>query len=441
MDQHANAHGGVIRYSRAPAAGVATGSEFCDKLFTGRHPPLRSGTPDAHFRSSWAMERIYLDHAATTPLDERVLSAMLPYLQQHYGNASSAHSLGRLARNAVEECRERVAVHLRAHPSEIIFTSGGTEADNAAIRGMLAHTGRGLVTSAVEHAAVLETAAALQAAGTHVTILEPDSNGSITAGQVARAITPQTGLVSVALVNNELGTIAPLRAIGDVCRDSGVPLHTDAVQAATVMSLDVRSLNVDLMTLSGHKIYGPKGVGVLYARAGLDFGPFIVGGSQERKRRGGTENVAAIVGFAEALDLAAARRDAESARLATLRQRLEQRLAAEMGDTFVVNTPIGGNAAPHILNIALKPSDGRQIDGEMLLLNLDMDGVMVSAGSACASGTVQVSHVLTAIGLDEATASAAVRFSLGRSTTGEAVAEAARRLGRITRRMRGRRSA
>ncbi len=386
------------------------------------------------------MERIYLDHAATTPLDERVLAAMLPYLQGQYGNASSTHSLGRAARVAVETSRERIAAHLNAHPSEVMFTSGGTEGDNAALQGMLAHTRKGLITSAVEHAAVLETARAIQAAGHPVTILAPGPDGRVTASQVEDVLTPETGLVSIALVNNEIGTIAPIRAISGVCRRAGVPLHTDAIQAPTVMALDVKALGVDLMTLSGHKIYGPKGIGVLYARAGLDFMPFVLGGSQERGRRGGTESVAAIVGMATALDLAAACREEEAARLAALRRRLEIHLNEELGDTFVYNTPVDGNAAPHILSIALKPSGAYQIDGEMLHLNLDMEGVMVSAGSACSSGAVQVSHVLKAIGLDDATASAAVRFSLGRSTTSDAVEEAARRLVRISRRMRERRT-
>ncbi len=387
------------------------------------------------------MERIYLDHAATTPLDERVLAAMLPFFRGQYGNASSAHSLGRMARDAVEESRERIAAHLNAHPSEIVFTSGGTEGDNAALCGMLMHTRGQLVTSAAEHAAILGAARILEATGHDLVLLHPEASGRVSAQQVSEALTPATGLVSVAFVNNELGTVAPIRAISRVCRAAGVPLHTDAVQAAAVLALDVEALGVDLLTLSGHKIYGPKGVGVLYVRGGLDFRPFIAGGSQERRRRGGTENVPAIAGMAKALDLVAACGQEEAARLTSVRKQFEQCLLNELGDSFVFNTPIDGGAAPHILSIAVKPKGGKQIDGEMLLLNLDLEGVMASAGSACSSGAVQVSHVLRAVGLDETLASAAVRFSLGRSTTTEDVSEAARRLGRIVRRMRKQRTA
>ena len=386
------------------------------------------------------MGPIYLDHAATTPLDKRVLAAMLPYLQDRYGNASSTHRLGRAARVAIEESRESIAKHLNAHASEVIFTSGGTEGDNAALRGMLAHTGKRLVTSAAEHSAILAAGRALQAEGCSVTLLQPGADGRVEALQVAGALTPDTGLVSVALVNNELGSIAPMAEISGVCRAARVPLHTDAVQAPAVMALDVQALGVDLMTLSGHKIYGPKGVGVLYVKTGLDYRPMIVGGAQERQRRGGTENVAAIVGMAKALELVQTRRKAEYARLAGLQQKLVRGLFEALGDTFVVNTPMDGSAAPHILSIALRPVAGRQLDGEMLLLNLDMEGVCVSAGSACTSGAVQVSHVLAAIGLDHATASAAVRFSMGKSTTPDAVHEAVRRFAHITRRMRAHRA-
>ena len=387
------------------------------------------------------MTSIYLDHAATTPLGERVLAAMLPYMRQDFGNASSTHSLGRAARDAVEQSRERVAMHLGAEPSEIVFTSGGTEGNNAAIQGVLGRTGRGLVTSGAEHAAVLEPATARAKSGAHVTILSPTKDGNVTPDQVGAALSPDTGLVSLTLVNNEIGTITPIPAISALCRSAGVSLHTDAVQAAKVMALDVDALGVDLMTLSAHKVYGPKGIGALYVRSGVTLDPLMLGGAQERSRRGGTENVPAVVGMAEALDLAQARREEESERLLALRRSMEAQLTDALGDTFVFNTPVtGAAAAPHILSIALKPVNGRPLDGEMLHLNLDMAGVQVSAGAACSSGTLKISHVLRAIGRDDATAQAVIRFSLGKGTTSGHVKEAVARLARITRRMRKQRA-
>jgi len=374
-------------------------------------------------------------------MDERVLAAMLPYLRDDYGNASSTHRLGRAARVAVEESREQIAAYLEAHPSEIVFTSGGTEGDNAALDGILAHTHKGLLTSDAEHSAILSAGRALEVTGHPLIRLRPDSSGCITAQQIAESLTPEIGLVSVALVNNEIGAVAPIREISVVCRTARVPLHTDAVQAAGVMTLGVDDLGVDLMTLSAHKIYGPKGIGVLYVRSGLDFKPLLVGGAQERRRRGGTENVAAIVGMAKAFELVTARMEREARRLMELRKAMERELTATLGDTFVYNTPIDGEAAPHILSIAMKPVDGSPIDGEILLLNMDLEGVLVSADAACSSGAVQISHVLQAIGVEEATASAAIRFSMGRDTTPEEVHTAVHSLARIVHRMRARQAA
>ena len=388
------------------------------------------------------MRRIYLDHAATTPLDPRVFEAMLPYLKDHYGNASSVHALGRKARFAVEESRERIADHLGAEPGEVIFTSGGTEADNAALRGMLGGKRQHLVTSAAEHEAVLRPAEAMAKAGHPVSLLHPDPSGAVAPEQVAAALTDETGLVSLMHANNELGTLTSIPAIAEVCHVRDVPLHCDAVQTAGLFRLNVEDLGVDLMTLSGHKIYGPKGVGVLYVRGGLDFAPLVVGGAQERRRRGGTENVAAIVGMASAFDWAVAEADDRVARLTVLRDRLCSQLRQALGDAFVFNTPAeaGAPIAPHIVNIAFPPFDGEPLDGEMLLLNLDMEGVMASAGSACTSGALEPSHVLLAIGRDRATASAAVRFSLGKDNTEGDVDEAVERLAAILQRMRQRRS-
>ena len=388
------------------------------------------------------MRSVYLDHAATTPLDPAVLEAMMPFLTEHFGNASSVHARGRKARFAVEESRERIAARLGAEPGEIIFTSGGTEADNLALGGMVrgTHGGhrRGLVTSAAEHEAVLRPAEALAESGFPVTILAPQAHGAVAPEQVAHAITDETGLVSLMHANNEVGTLTDVRAVAEVCRARGVPFHTDAVQTAGLFDLDVADLGVDLLSLSGHKFYGPKGVGVLWVRGGLDLAPSVLGGSQERRRRGGTENVAAIAGLAEALDRAATDSDEHLAHLHRLRDRLVDGLEETIGGAFVMNTPLEtGAAAPHIVSIAFPPDeDGRPLDGEMLLLNLDLEGVYASAGSACTSGALTPSHVLLALGHDRPTASAALRFSLGKGTSEADVDYAVDRLAAVIGRMR-----
>lgn len=388
---------------------------------------------------------IYLDHAATTPLAPEVLEAMLPYLGEHFGNASSVHALGRRARFALEEARERVADLLGAEPAEIVFTSGGTEANNAALLGVLtspARRGPGLVTSAAEHEAVLEPARALGRAGHPVTVLKPRTGGAVTAEQVAGALTPETGLVSVMHANNELGTLSPLAGIAAACREAGVPLHTDAVQAAGLYALDVDDLGVDLLSISAHKFYGPKGAGALYVRAGTPFEPLLLGGAQERRRRGGTENVAALVGMAEALALAAGRAEEERRRLRVLQRRLVENLRERLGRSVRFNTPLGEDGgpaeatAPHIVSVSFPPVEGRAVDGEMLLLGLDLAGVCASSGSACTSGAVEPSHVLRALGLEPATAAATVRLSLGRATTEAEVDEAAGHLADLVIRMR-----
>jgi cysteine desulfurase len=391
------------------------------------------------------MSRIYLDHAATTPLDPRVLEAMMPYLTEHYGNASSVHALGRKARFAVEACRERVADLLGAEPGEVVFTSGGTESDNAAIRSVLAGERRHLITTAAEHEAVLRPAERLQAEGMPVTFLTPGPTGAVTPEQVADALTPETGLVSVMHANNEVGTCTDIGALADVCRAQDVPLHCDAVQTAGLYALDVDALGVDLLSLSGHKFYAPKGVGVLYVRGRLELPPLVEGGSQERDRRGGTENVPGIVGLTEALALAYDETEHRLEHLSALQRRLvdgvqsELKPLAEDEAGFVLNTPLDGATlvAPHIVNIAFPPRDGQPLDGEMLLLNLDMAGICASAGSACTSGALAPSHVLTAMGLDRATASAALRFSMGKETTAEEIDRTVEAAASIVRRMRG----
>lgn len=348
---------------------------------------------------------------------------MRPYLTEHFGNASSVHALGRKVKVALEDARDRVATVLNCEPAEVIFTSGGTESDNAAIRGALrASERKGLITSAVEHEAVLRTAEALAAEGEDVVVVAPTSHGAVTTQQIAEAIEPNTGLVSIMLVNNEIGLISPVGEIAEIAHQHGAFLHTDAVQAAGFLSLDADELGVDLLSLSGHKINGPKGIGALYVRDGTPFAPFITGGAQERKRRGGTENVAGAVGFAEALVRADSARQGESARLAKLQLRFAEGIRNTLGDSVQFNTPLGGlhpnpaPVAPHILNVSFPPVNGRTVDGEMLLLGLDVAGVFVSSGSACTSGAIEPSHVLLAMGVEPETAAATVRFSLGKET-------------------------
>jgi cysteine desulfurase len=387
------------------------------------------------------MDRIYLDHAATTPLDDEVLEAMIPYLKDQYGNASSVHSMGRQARFAVEESRERVAACLGAEPGEIIFTSGGTESDNYAIKGALEaqrSTGRtGLITSAAEHEAVLRPAERLDAEGEDVTILTPPSTGAITPEQVDDAIGPSTALVSLMHANNEIGTMTDVETVARICREHDVLFHCDAVQTAGLLGLDVHELGVDLMSLSGHKFYGPKGIGVLYVRGGVDLGPFVEGGSQERDRRGGTENVAGMVGLAEALERAVGASEERTSHLRDLQRRLIDGIRSEVPEPITLTTPVDTAAtAPHVVNVAFPPVDDAPMDGEMLILNLDMKGVMVSAGSACTSGALEPSHVLSAIGLDRKTASAAVRFSLGKGNTPADVDRAVETLADTVKRMR-----
>lgn len=375
---------------------------------------------------------VYMDHASTTPLDPAVLEAMLPYMRGDFGNASSVHRLGRAARGAIEDSRAQIAGLLNATSEEIIFTSGATEANNLALNALSSESH--LVTSTVEHKAVLEPAQALESCGVRVTYLTPDHKiGAPSADQIAEAIEKDACQVSVMYVNNETGAVAPIKEIASLCRTHGVVLHTDAVQAAAWMPLDVVDLGVDMMSLSAHKMYGPKGVGILYVRSGVELSPQVLGGSQERGRRGGTENVAAVVGMAAAMARAVNGRDAASARVQALRKELERRLKDRIGDQLVVNTPL--NAAPHILSTAFRPLAGSPLDGEMLLLNMDLEGISASAGSACSSGAVTPSHVLLGLGLPEQTARASLRLSLGRSTTSEDIALTAERIVKIVQRM------
>jgi cysteine desulfurase len=349
---------------------------------------------------------IYLDHNATAPLDPRVLEAMLPWLREAHGNPSSVHSAGQRARAAVDEARERVAAALGAAPREIVFTSGGTEADNLALRGVhRARPGR-VVVSAVEHLAVLETARGL---GTQAFEIAVNSDGALDWDGLEAAVGEGTSVVSVQWANNETGVLFPVERIGALCRARGVPFHVDAVQAAGRVPLALGARPIDLASVSGHKVHGPKGVGALYVRKGTPLASVLTGGHQERGRRAGTENVAGIVGFGVALELAAAEL-AEGQRCQEgLRDRLQARLAALAGAVV-----IGGERARLANTLSIGFAG---VEAEALLMGLDLEGICASAGSACTSGSLEISHVLKAMRVPEPVARGAVRFSLGRGTT------------------------
>jgi cysteine desulfurase len=354
---------------------------------------------------------VYLDHAATTPLDARVLAAMEQYLTSVYGNPSSMYRLARDSRRALDTARDCVAECIGARSAEIVFTSGGSESDNAAIKGVaFAHRVRGhVVTTQIEHHAVLHAANFLERLGMNVTHVAPDASATIDPDAIGRAIRPDTVLVSVMHANNEVGTIQPIEEIGRITRARRVPLHVDAVQSAGTLDLSVDRLGVDLLSVSGHKFYGPKGVGVLYIRRGTTCWPLIHGGGQERGRRAGTENVAGIVGLAEALRLAIGDAPSRDARIATLRVRLIDRVRALAG------VQLTGHPERRLPNNASFVFDG--LSGESLLLALDRRGIMVSTGSACTSGSLEPSHVLRAIGLSDGVSRGSLRVSLGKDTT------------------------
>jgi cysteine desulfurase len=359
-------------------------------------------------------ERIYLDHAATTPLRLEAWQAMEPYLRgAAFGNPSSLHQDGQRAKRALDEARAAIADALDAEFAEITFTSGGTEADNAALLGiMLAHRQRGnhLVTTQIEHEAVLKTARFLETLNFDVTYLAPDAEGRIPPEQVADALTDRTTLVSIMHANNEVGTIQPIRAIADIVHARGILLHTDAVQTFGQLPVTVTDLGADLLTLSGHKIYGPKGVGALYARSGIPIEPWLHGGTQERERRAGTENVPAIVGFAEATRWMLQERDAVAARLTRLRDLLISELTFGIPHAVLNGHPT--ERLPNNVNISFPG-----LEAESLLLSLDLAGLSASSGSACTSGSIEPSHVLLAMGLPDTRVRSAIRLTLGRTTS------------------------
>lgn len=358
------------------------------------------------------MNRIYMDHAATTPVRPEVLEAMLPYFNTEFGNPSSVYSWGRSARKALDSARDLVAELLGASASEIVFTAGGSEGANMAVKGVAwADQGRGkhIITSAIEHHAVLDTVLWLEKQGFEVTVLPVDEFGSVSPAQVREALRPDTILVSIMHANNEVGTIQPISEIGAIVREHGAKFHTDAVQTAGVLELDVQALNVDLLSISAHKFYGPKGVGALYVRKGVRLHPLVHGGAQEKRRRAGTENTAGIVGMAKALELAQAERVDENARLTKMRDRLIEGLQK------IPHTRVNGSLEqrlPNNVNVCFE-----FIEGESMLLNLDLRGIAASSGSACTSGSLDPSHVLLAMGLSHEIAHGSLRLTLGRDNT------------------------
>ncbi|RHT70975.1 cysteine desulfurase NifS [Ruminococcaceae bacterium AM28-23LB] len=360
---------------------------------------------------------VYADNAATTRIAPQVLDAMLPYLKEEYGNPSTLYKLGREAKIAIEKAREQVAQVIGAKAEEIFFTGSGTEADNMALKGVLyGPAGKGkkhLITTKIEHHAILYTAMALEKEGFQVTFLDVDKNGRVDLEELKQAITPDTALVSIMAANNEVGTIQPIEEIGKICREKGVLFHTDAVQAFGHMPLDVNKMNIDLLSLSAHKINGPKGSGALYIRRGLGLRPVIEGGGQERNRRSGTENVAGIVGLGQAAQLAMETMVEESARLKALAKKLTDGVL-QIPETILTGDP--ENRLPGACSFAISA-----IEGESLVLYLDMEGICTSTGSACSTGSLDPSHVLMAIGLSHEVSHGSLRVTLGRFNTEEEV--------------------
>ncbi len=363
---------------------------------------------------------IYLDHAATTAVDPRVVEAMAPYWSERYGNASSIYSLGREAAKAIEEARQTVAGILNCESKEIIFTSCGSESDNLAVRGVAfaqRHRGKGnhIITSAIEHHAIGHTCEQLEKYfGFEVTYLPVDRYAMVDPEDVRRAIRDDTVLISVMTANNEVGTIQPIAEIGKIAHERGIPFHTDAVQAGGTLSLDVNELHVDLLSLSAHKFYGPKGVGVLYVRKGTPLLPVQTGGGHEHQRRAGTENVAGIVGLATALQLAYDHITENNARITALRERLIQGVLERIPDAQLTGHPT--QRLPNSASFAFK-----YIEGESILLNLDMLGICASSGSACTSASLEPSHVLVAMGIPVEVAHGSLRLTLGNENTEEDV--------------------
>jgi cysteine desulfurase len=378
------------------------------------------------------VQRIYLDHAATTPTRSEVVEAMLPYFSDAFGNASSIHSYGREARGAVEEARTMVAGLIGARSEEIIFTSGGTEADNHALKGVAyANEGKGnhIITTSIEHHAVMQVCKFLGRRGFKITYLPVDEYGMVAPDDVKRAITGKTILVSVMHANNQVGTIEPVEEIGRIARKAGVYFHTDAVQTMGHIPVNVDELKVDLLAISGHKLYGPKGVGALYVRKGTKLVSFMHGGEQEKRRRAGTENVPAIVGLGKAVELAGQEMSKEAERLAYLRDELIKGLLEKIDGIHLNGHPT--RRLPNNVNVGVD-----FVEGESMLLSLDLEGICASTGSACSSASLEPSHVLLALGIAPEQAHGSLRFTLGRENTETDVERVAKVLAGIVARLR-----
>ena len=364
------------------------------------------------------MQKVYLDNAATTKVRNEVVEAMLPYFTEYFGNPSSLHLFAREAGKGLDTARAQVAKALNAKPEEIIFTGGGSESDNMVLRGIpeaYKKKGKHVITSAVEHHAVLHTLEAMEKEGrVEVTYLPVDEYGMVTAEQVEKAIRPDTVLVSIMFANNEVGTIMPIEQIGETCRKYGVLVHTDAVQAVGHVPVDVEKMHIDLLSLSGHKFHGPKGVGALYVRKGVRIPALILGGAQERRKRAGTENVPGIVGMGKAIELATAELEDNAAKMKVLRDRLIFGIPARIPDVKLNGHPT--ERLPNNVNFSI-----RFIEGESILLMLDLNGIAASSGSACTSGSLDPSHVLLAMGLSHEVAHGSLRLTLSEFTTPEEI--------------------
>lgn len=362
----------------------------------------------------------YMDHTATTPVSPEVLSAMMPYFSENFGNPSSVYSFSRKSRAAIEKAREQVASSLNAEPSEIFFTGSGTEADNWALKGTLEKAvklGKNhLITTKIEHHAILHTAEYLNKFhGVEVTYLNVDSEGMIDLDELESAITDKTALISIMFANNEVGTIEPVAEIGAICREHKIPFHTDAVQAAAHLNIDVKEMNIDMLSMSAHKMYGPKGVGALYLRKGMRPENFIHGGAQERKHRASTENIAGIVGFGEAMKILKSRLDDDKAINSLRRDKLIAGILEKIPHAKL-NGATGNKRLPNNINFSFIG-----VEGETLLLDLDARGISASTGSACSSESLDPSHVLLALGLKHEMAHGSLRFTIGRLTTDEQI--------------------
>jgi cysteine desulfurase len=363
------------------------------------------------------MKNVYMDYAATTFVRPEVLDTMIPYFTEKFGNPSSFYEISRITSKAIDDARGKVAKAINAQATEIYFTGGGSEADNWAIKGIASaykNKGNHIITSKIEHHAVLHTCEYLEKQGYEVTYLDVDSEGFVNPEDVRNAITDKTILVSIMFANNEIGTIEPIKEIGAICREKKVLFHTDAVQAIGNIPVDVEDMNIDLLSLAGHKIYGPKGIGALYIKKGIRIHNLIHGGGQERGRRAGTENIASIVGIGKAIELATEKLDEHMNKLTVLRDRLFEGLLKIPHTT--INGPVGDKRLPGNVNVKF-----RFIEGESILLSLDFEGVCASSGSACTSGSLEPSHVLLSIGVPHERAHGSLRLTLGDNTTEEEV--------------------